>query len=177
MENKNTTIKVTKAIQEDLQALRRENETYSSIIRRVLDENKQFKVRIDELMALNLENQNIISNLRQREREIYYEKLNEFTTQGKSQSMAYFVIMKITTDIVPSTHERLIALMENAFLQELLENDEKDIIFEACELVKQQIMLGHEDFYNQLNIIDTYVHMIKTDSITYADEDVEDDEF
>ena len=46
MENKSTTIKISKQLQEDLNKIKIENETYSTIIRRLLNEQKNNELKI-----------------------------------------------------------------------------------------------------------------------------------
>ena len=61
MENKSTTIKVTKQTQEDLNKLKIENESYSTIIRKLLDEQEENKLKLRTYENI-LEKQWIIPN-------------------------------------------------------------------------------------------------------------------
>ena len=161
MASENTTIKISKEVQKDLKELKIENESYSTIIRRLLNEHYENETKVPKLekenFALRIANNMLESNIKvmeqQKERELFTDKLNAC---DKDTQMAYLIIMKIATDIVPSADERVQSLINNDYLTGLINEDMQEKVFVACELTKEQIKTGDEMFYNQLDIIDKY---------------------
>lgn len=153
-EKEKTTITIPKTLKDELSEVAFDNEPYHVTIKRILTENenlKEMNKNKDKIIAIN---ENIQRN------EFEY-KLKNFTNESKDNFTAYFVIMKITTDLVPTEDERMVKLAENGFIQQLVYNGKKEIVFEASELVKEQIKLGNEKFYNQLDIIDRFLFILK----------------
>lgn len=142
-----TSIRVPKSVKEALKEVALEKEPMHVTIQRLIRENKDFR------MANQMLENNIKYMEKEKARLSFTNKLNAL---DKENQMAYMIIMKIATDIVPSEDERVNTLIYNDFLTELINNDKYDVIHNACELVKEQIKLGDSMFYNQLDIIDEY---------------------
>lgn len=165
MASENTTIKISKEVQKDLKELKIENESYSTIIRRLLNEKNENELKIEKLekeifdlrMANNMLQGNIEVLNQQKERESF---ITNFNGLDKENQMAYMIIMKIATDIVPSADERVNTLVNNDFLTNLINDGKSDVIIKACELVKEQIKIGDPMFYDQLDIIDEYLENV-----------------
>ena len=149
-----TTIRIPKSLKDELKEMAFDNEPYHATIKRILNENenlKELNENKDKQIAMQ-------ENIRRNE---FNYKLENFTNKNNDNFTAYFVIMKIATDLVPSEEERTFKLVENAFIQKLVYEGKKEIVFEASELVKQQIKLGNSKFFNQTEIIDRFLFILK----------------
>ena len=147
-----TSIRIPKSVKEDLKELALEKEPMHVTIQRLIKENWELK------MANNMLQSNIDLMKQQKARESFTNKLNAL---DKENQLAYMVIMKIATDIVPSEDERVETLINNDFLTGLINDGKHDVIYTACELVKEQIKTGDSMFYNQLDIVDKYVEYVQ----------------
>lgn len=153
-ENEITTIRIPKSLKNDLKEMAFDNEPYHITIKRILNENenlKELNENKDKQIAMQ-------ENIRRNE---FNYKLENFCNENNDNSTAYFVIMKIATDLVPTEEERVIKLAENGFIQKLVYEGKKEIVFEASELVKEQIKLGNSKFFNQTEIIDRFLFILK----------------
>lgn len=147
-----TTIRIPKSVKAELKKLALEKEPMHVTIQRIIKENWELK------MVNNMLQSNINLMEQQKARESFTNKLNAL---DKENQMAYMVIMKIATDIVPSADERVETLIGNDFLTGLINDGKYDVIYTACDLVKEQIKTGDSMFYNQLNIVDEYVAYVE----------------
>lgn len=147
-----TSIRVPKSVKDELKKVALDKEPMHLTIQRLIKEN--FELR----MVNNMLQSNINLMEQQREREQFTAKLNAL---DKENQMAYMVIMKIATDIVPSEDERVNTLIHNDYLTGLINDGKADMIYKACELVKEQIKTGDSMFYNQLDIVDRYVEYVE----------------
>ena len=109
-------------------------------------------------MANKMLQNNIKFMEQENERQSFANRINGL---DKENQLAYMVIMKIATDIVPSADERVDTLINNDYLTGLINDGKVDMIYKACELVKEQVKLGDSMFYNQLDIIDEYVAYVE----------------
>lgn len=150
-ENEITTIRIPKCVKDELKKLALEKEPMHVTIQRLIKENFELKTTNNMLQS------NIKLMEQQQARESFTNKLNAL---DKENQLAYMVIMKIATDIVPSEDERVDALIHNDFLTGLINDGKSDVIYNACELVKLQIKSGNSRYYNQLDIIDEYVEYV-----------------
>ena len=151
-DNDITTIRIPKSVKAELKKLALEKEPMHVTIQRIIKENWELK------MVNNMLQSNINLMKQEKARESFTNKLNAL---DKENQMAYMVIMKIATDIVPSADERVETLIGNDFLTGLINDGKKDMIYKACELVKEQIKTGDSMFYNQLDIVDEYVAYVE----------------
>lgn len=151
-ENDITSIRIPKSVKDELKKVALEKEPMHVTIQRLIREN------LDLRMANNMLQGNIALMEKQKAMDSFTNKLNGL---DKENQMAYMVIYKITTDIVPSADERVNSLINNDFLTGLINEDKQDVILKACELVKEQIRFGDEMFYNQLDIVDEYVAYVE----------------
>lgn len=152
MANDTTSIRIPKTVRDELKEVALPQESIHATISRIIKENFELKT-MNKLLQSNIK---LIEQ--QKDRELFNAKLNAL---DKENQMAYMVIMKIATDIVPSADERVDTLMYNDYLTGLINNDKKDMIYKACELVKEQIKAGDSMFYNQLDIVDEYVAYVE----------------
>lgn len=150
--NDTTSIRIPKTVRDELKKVALPKESIHGTISRLIKENFELK------MVNNLLQSNINLMEQQREREQFTAKLNAL---DKENQMAYMVIMKIATDIVPSEDERFNTLIHNDYLTGLINDGKHDMIYKACELVKEQIKTGDSMFYNQLDIVDRYVEYVE----------------
>lgn len=149
-----TTITIPNSLKSELKEIALDGEPYHLTIKRILNENenlKELNENKDKQIAMQ-------ENIRRNE---FNYKLENFCNENKDNFTAYMVIMKIATDLVPTEEERTVKLAENGFIQKLVYEGKKEIVFKASELVKEQIKLGNERFYNQLNIIDKFLFILK----------------
>ena len=142
-----TTIRIPKSVKAELKKMALEKEPMHVTIQRLIKENFELRTVNNMLQG------NIKLMEQEKAREQFTAKLNAL---DKENQLAYMVIMKIATDIVPSASERVGALCDNDFLTGLIADGKADIVDNACELVKLQIKMGDSMFYEQLDIIDEY---------------------
>ena len=90
-------------------------------------------------------------------REIINSRLNEFTKRYEEGFLTYFIIKKISTDLVPKDFEKVIKLSENKYLQDLATDKKEHIVYLASDIVKEEIKLSPEEFHNQLKVIDNFI--------------------
>lgn len=147
-----TTIRIPKSVKDELKDVANDKEPYHATISRLIKENTELK------MVNNMLQSNIDLMEQQKAREQFTNKLNEL---DKENQMAYLIIYKVVSDIVPSEDERFETLIHNDFLTGLINEDKQDKIYKACELVKEQIKLGDSMFFNQLYIVDEYVEYVE----------------
>lgn len=147
-----TSIRIPKSVKAELKKVALEKEPMHVTIQRLIRENADLR------MANNMLQNNINFMEQEKARESFTAKLNGL---DKENQLAYMVIMKIATDIVPSASERVGALCDNDFLTGLINDGKADIVYNACELVKLQIKMGDSMFYEQLDIIDEYVAYVE----------------
>ena len=147
-----TTIRIPKSVKDELKDVANDKEPYHATISRLIKENTELK------MVNNMLQSNIDLMEQQKAREQFTNKLNEL---DKENQMAYLIIYKVASDIVPSENERIETLIHNDFLTGLINEDKQDKIYKACELVKEQIKLGDSMFFNQLYIVDEYVAYVE----------------
>lgn len=140
-------IRVPKSVKDGLKKIALEKEPYHATIQRLIRENADLRI------ANNMLQNNIEMMEKEKAMQNFTNKLNAC---DKDTQMAYMVMWKIASDLVPSESERVNALINNDFLTGLINEDKQEKIFVACELTKEQIKFGHEDFYNQLDIVDEY---------------------
>lgn len=142
-----TSIRVPKSVKDELKEIALEKEPMHVTIQRLIKENTDLRI------ANNMLQSNIEMMEKEKARESFTNKLNRC---DKDTQMAYMMIWKIASDLIPSADERVQSLINNDFLTGLINEDKQEKIFVACELTKEQIKLGSEDFYNQLDIVDEY---------------------
>lgn len=147
-----TTIKIPRSVKSELDNVANDKEPYHATISRLIKENTELR------MVNNLLESKIESMEQAKARDSFTNKLNAL---DKENQMAYMIIYKIASDIVPSADERLDTLIHNDFLTGLINEDKQDKIYKACELVKEQIKFGDSMFYNQLDIVDEYVAYVE----------------
>ena len=153
-EKENTTITIPNSLKSELKEIALDGEPYHLTIKRILNENenlKELNENKDKQIAMQ---ENIRRN------EVNY-KIKNFCNENKDNFTAYFVIKKIATDLIPTEDERVIKLAENGFIQKLVYEGKKEIVFEASELVKEEIKLGNSKFFNQTEIIDRFLFILK----------------
>lgn len=146
-----TSIRVPKSVKDELKEVALEKEPIHVTIQRLIKENTALRI------ANNMLQSNIEMMEQAKKRESFTNKLNAC---DKDTQMAYMVIWKIASDLMPSESERVDALINNDFLTGLIIEDKQEKIFVACELTKEQIQLGDEMFYNQLDIVDEYLEYV-----------------
>lgn len=146
-----TSIRIPKSVKDELKGVALEKEPMHVTIQRLIRENADLR------MANRMLQNNINFMEQEKARESFTNKINGL---DKENQMAYMVIYKITTDIVPSEDERIDTLIHNDFLTGLITDGKADAIHKACDLVKEQIKLGDSMFYNQLDIIDEYLEYV-----------------
>ena len=147
-----TSIRIPKSVKDELNKVANDKEPYHATISRLIKENSELK------MINNMLQSNIDLMEQRKAREQFTNKLNEL---DKENQMAYLIIYKVASDIVPSEDERVETLIHNDFLTGLINEDKQDKIYKACELAKEQIKLGDSMFYNQLDIVDEYVAYVE----------------
>lgn len=147
-----TTIRIPKSVKDELKKLALEKEPMHVTIQRLIKENFELKT------VNNMLQSNIKLMEQEKARESFTNKIN---TLDKENQMAYMVIMKIATDIVPSVDERINTLIHNDYLTGLIHDGKTDVIYNACELVTLQIKMGDSMFYNQLDIINEYLEYVE----------------
>ena len=148
-----TTIRIPRSVKAELDKVALPKESYHVTISRLIKENTELR------MVNNMLQSNINLMEQQKARDSFTNKLNGL---DKENQLAYMVIMKIATDIVPSEDERFETLIHNEFLTGLINEDKQDKIYKACELTKEHIKFGDEMFYNQLDIVDRYVEYVES---------------
>ena len=145
--NDTTSIRIPKNVRDEIKEVALPKESIHATISRLIRENADLK------MANKMLQNNINFMEQEKARESFNAKFNEL---DKENQLAYMVIHKVATDIVPSVDERVNTLIYNDFLTGLINEDKQDKIYKACELVKEQIKLGDSMFFNQLYIVDEY---------------------
>lgn len=151
-ESEITTIRIPKSVKAELKDVALPKESYHATISRLIRENTDLR------MANKMLQNNIKFMEQENERQSFANRINGL---DKENQLAYMVIMKIATDIVPSADERVDTLINNDYLTGLINDGKVDMIYKACELVKEQVKLGDSMFYNQLDIIDEYVAYVE----------------
>jgi len=147
-----TTIKIPKSVKAELDNVANDKEPYHATISRLINENFELRM-VNKMLQSNI---NLMEQAKARDS--FTNKLNGL---DKENQMAYMVIYKIASDIVPSEDARVETLISNDFLTGLINEDKQDKIYKACELAKEQIKLGDSMFYNQLDIVDRYVEYVE----------------
>ncbi len=148
-----TTIRIPKSVKDALSDVATEREPYHATISRLISENKQLKQINDNYAEM-------IEMYKQQERVAFTDKINEYFKKGSDETLAYVVIRKIATDLLPSESERTDALVNNDFLTGLLNDGKEEIVLNASALVKEEILLGDSAFYNQINIVDEFLKYV-----------------
>jgi hypothetical protein len=148
-----TTIRIPRDVKAELDKVALPKESYHVTISRLIKENTELR------MVNNMLQSNINLMEQQKARDSFTNKLNGL---DKENQLAYMVIYKVSSDIVPSEDERVETLIHNDFLTGLINEDKQDKIYKACELAKEQIKLGDSMFYNQLDIVDRYVEYVES---------------
>lgn len=146
-----TSIRIPKSVKDALKDVATEKEPYHATISRLISENQQLKqVNENYVKMINMYQKKTI--------ELTMDKVVDFCNSGSDEFGAYMVIHKITTDLVPSEDERVDALVNNDFLDGLINDNKEHIVVDASELVKEQIRnVGNERYYNQTTIVDEFL--------------------
>ena len=147
-----TTIRVTKSVKDELKKVALEKEPMHVTIQRLIKENTELR------MVNNMLQGNIALMEKQKAMDSF---TNKFNGLDKENQMAYMIIHKIATDIIASADERVKSLANNDFLTGLINDGKSDVIYKACELVKDEIKFGDEIFYDQLDIVDEYCKYVE----------------
>lgn len=152
--NDATSIRIPKTVRDELKKVALPQESIHATISRLISENKQLKQINDNYAEM-------IEMYKQQERVAFVDKINEYFKKGSDETIAYVVIRKIATDLIPSESERVDALVNNDFLTGLVNDGKEDIVYDACNLVKEEILLGDSHFYNQIGIIEKFLEHIR----------------
>ena len=145
-----TTIRIPRNLKDELKDMALPKESYHATISRLISENKQ-------LRQINDNYAEMIEMYKQKDRMAFTDKINDYFKKGSDETLAYVVVRKIATDLVPSIDERVDALVCNDFLNGLIADNKAEIVINACELVKEEILLGDSAFYNQIEIVDRFL--------------------
>lgn len=152
-ENDITSIRVPKTVKDELKKVALEKEPYHATIQRLIRENTDLRI------SNNMLQNNIKFMEREKKMKMIVDDINRL---DKDYKTAYMVMWKIASDLVPSADERVQSLINNDFLTGLINDGKSEGIHKASELVKEQIRLGDERYYDQLDIVDEYLEYVDT---------------